>query len=241
MSMSSVERERRGARLSGSIGLLAATMAGVLSVAAVSESHAATFAAWASGSTGGGTSTLSISGTLGGTSLTMDVAGVGPFAAMGPVNGDLSNATNYVQPGSATQQVVNFPQDGAGPPANTTTTITFTGSVLNLGLYMKGWRGGNYTLTAMDLAQNNVAYSFISGSYSSTPTVSNNQFLLADSFTDGIIAFSGDVHELQFTYAPTGLNGNSQLTLGILATPVPGGGVAAVLGVAAAAARRRRR
>lgn len=240
MSMSSVDREHRVARRSGSTGLLAAAMAGVLSVAAVSASHAATFAVW--GATNHTASTLSISGTLGGTSLTMDVTGFGQFDTMGSTTSNLSNTTNYVQPGSASQSVVNFPQDNSATPGTTTTTITFVTAVSDLGLYMRFWRGGLYTLTATDASSNSVSYSFLSGNYPSTPSVTSNQFSLTNNFTDGIIAFSGAVKQVTFSYNNTsGLPGSSQLTLGILATPVPGGGVAVALGVAAAAARRRRR
>ena len=136
---------------------------------------------------------------------------------------------------------MTFQQDNASNQW-TTTTITFVTAVSDLGLYMRFFRGGNYTMTALDASSNAVSYYFYSGDYTTAPTVTGNQFTLASSFTSGIIAFNGAVETLSFSYGNTsGSPGQSGVTFGILTSPVPGGGAAILAGAFAAPLRRRRR
>ena len=233
-----------GNRIPGAARLVATAAAAAVLAVGASDAGAAVFTDWGTPDqgTGPGAGVQTVSGTLGGTSLTMNVANASLGTNFGVSNRDLTNASIWSQPGSASEEVVIFQQDNSSNDQATTTTITFVTAVSDLGLYMRFFRGGDYTMTALDASSNAVSYSFYSGNYPSTPTVTGNQFTLTGNFTSGIIAFNGAVKTLSFSYVNgTGLPGNSDMTLGILASPVPGGGAAILAGAFAAPLRRRRR
>lgn len=231
-----------GNRVPGAARLIATAAAAAVLAVGASDARAAVFTDWGTPDqgTGPGVGVQTVSGTLGGTSLTMTVANASLGGNFGVTNRDLTNTSIWSQPGSASEEVVIFQQDNGSSQA-TTTTITFVTAVSDLGLYMRFFRDGAYTMTATDASSNAVSYSFLSGNYTTTPTVSGNQFTLTDNFTSGIIAFNGAVKTLSFSYVKSGFGGNSDMTLGILTSPVPGGGAAILAGAFAAPLRRRRR
>ena len=218
---------------------VAAGVALLLSVPTAAE--ATQFAQWYTpyGSAGN----WGIDGTLGSTSLVMEnnytdplTPGVGTFTA------DLSNSSVYAQAGSSTQQAVRFETgylDGS-TWVEGVTTITFDSAVSNLGLYMKFWRRATYQLSAFDASGNAVSYSFLSGDFATPPAIVMDSFTPDNFWTNGIIAFSGDVKSISLSKVPgPDVGGNGVLTLAIL-DPVPAPSAIALLGLAGLAGRRRR-
>jgi hypothetical protein len=154
------------------------------------------FATWAAPS---GTTATGMLGSIG-----VTVTSAGPENLLRN-SYDLSNPADYAVPGTAATPCIDFTQER-------TTTIAFAAPVSNLVLYTKYWRPGNYTLVAKDAANNDVAYSFLSGN--ATPPVTGNTFTSAGPLLDGIIRFSRAVQSI--TIDPV-TPGYSALTLATLA------------------------
>ena len=224
-----------------SAAVVAAAASSMLAASAHATTYTATFASWLTNS-GTGTASANATGSLGSTSFTVSNTGAGTEAELQFGNYNLSNASNYVATGSASQQSLEFNQGNTAP---TTTTITFASAVSDLALYTIFWRelvtGATYSLVAKDASNNDVAYSFLSGTQ--TPTVTNNSFS-PSGWLSGIIQFSGAVKSITFTTTAMPVQpGISVLNLATLqASAVPGSGLAAIgtLGLACVARRRRR-
>lgn len=227
-----------------SAAVVAAAASSMLAASAHATTYTATFASWDPNSISGDNSpSATATGSLGSTSFTVsNTAGAGNEGELDFGTYDLSNASNYAATGSASQQSLEFNQGNTAP---TTTTITFTSAVSDLALYTIFWRalatGGTYSLVAKDASNNDVAYSFLSGTQ--TPTVTNNSFSNSG-WLSGIIQFSGAVKSITFTTTAMPVQpGISVLNLATLqASAVPGSGLAAIgtLGLAGVARRRRR-
>ena len=226
---------------------VAAGVAAVLSVS-TSVQAAAVFTSW--GSMGGGENSWVATGSLGSVSVTY-TSNANTFNP-DVVTTDMSNSSVFSPPGSASQSVLRN-QNGGGTLGAFLNTVTFSAGVNDLALYFRFWRGGDstgtpvpteYQLKAYDSGNNLLSYSFLSGDYTTAPTITNNAFNLGPAtFTSGIIAFTGAVSRVEWNIAdPNTGGGNGLTTFAILPSAVPGAGLAAVgsLGLAGVARRRRR-
>lgn len=164
--------------------------------------YSPTFASWTEAGSGSAT------GTLGSTNF--NVTGFD----LSIESWDMSNPTWYAAPGSETQQSLSFNQGNYSDQAGLTTTITFDTAVSDFALYTLYWRPQTYSLVAKDASDNNVSYSFLSGSLTPTPTVSNNSFV-ASGWLSGIIQFSDAVKSITFN-TEFGPGGTALLTLATL-------------------------
>ena len=218
-----------------SAAVVAAAASSMLAASAQATTYTALFASWLADSPSSSNS-ANASGQLGATFFTVSSTSTAGEASLRITTADLSNASWYAATGSASQSSLDFQQGSTVPTA---TTIAFTSAVSDLALYTIFWRAQTYSLVAKDASNNDVAYSFLSGSL--TPTVSSNSFS-ASGWLSGIIQFSGAVQSITFTTtAATG--GYAGLNLATLqASAVPGSGLAAIgtLGLAGVARRRRR-
>jgi MYXO-CTERM domain-containing protein len=166
----------------------------------------------------------------------------------------MSSTSVFSPPGSANQSVLlgyTAGDNGSGTAVAFLQTVTFSAGVNDLALYFRFWRGGDsggtpvpneYQLRAYDSGNNLLSYSFLSGDYTTAPTITNNTFELSV-FTSGIIAFTGAVSKVEWTVTNPAIGGgNAFTTFAILPSAVPGSGLAAVgsLGLAGLARRRRR-
>jgi len=223
LDRSTMPRENR-ARCALALGVAAAIS--TLGASAHATPYTATFASWSS-AVGG-----SAAGSLGSTGFT--VTGVDLALS----SWDMSNPSLFAAPGTATTPSLDFNQGNVLDDPGFVTTITFTNAVSDLALYALFWRAQTYSLVAKDASNNDVSYSFLSGSL--TPAISGNSFT-ASNWLSGIIQFSGAVQTITFS---TNLSpgGNAVMSLATLqATVIPGGGAIAMLGAAGVGGRRRRR
>ena len=237
----------------------AGVAAGVLMVLAVSSAAQGTvFTQWSAVS-GDPTNGYSASGTLGSgagsVSVTYTSDSNNSAAAPRASTTDLSNSSVFSPAGGSSESVIQNQNGGGGALLAFTNTVLFNSGVQDLALYFRFWRAGDnggvivpatYQLNAYDSSNNAVSYSFLSGDYASTPTITNNQFQLGGgsvSYASGIIAFNGAVSKVEWFITNTQTEGGNGLTtFGILPTAVPGSGLAAIgsLGLAGFARRRRR-
>jgi hypothetical protein len=215
------------------ISVWGTVLAGVVTLTLGASAHAQpyspTFATWSSA---GGTSAGGVLGSTGftvsGFDLELD-------------SWDLSNAAWFAAPGSASTQSLVFNQGNYLLEAGLVTTITFDNAVSDLALYALYWRAQSYSLVAKDALNNDVSYSFLSGSL--TPAISDNSFT-ASGWLSGIIQFSGAVERITFSTAlgPGGGGILSLATLGEAAEVSEPGSLALLgLGLAGVGLVRRRR